>query len=307
MMRPPSLVETTMNESFAAEMFLFVSYHCLSSPLITALLAPRRNLTLLKSSILELLACNLDRVGGCKRHRSACVNLQGITPCQPTAENEKDARRFVRPVVPAVDCSTLNAYVSSLESQFYAVVEVAVVEFSKITVEWHQSRLTTLFRLDGRCRNRETRCDEIATQRDVSCRARRNSEIHSEYRLSVRLKVDASQDDAILVGQALGAIGDGILPAVIRHRKAVRLIQDGEVAVGRDRLAGDLLVVDEDGLTIIVMAGNDAARMREERHGESIRVYSWVMMLMKVTTLLKPLPAINVYERGSTCRARLHL
>lgn len=71
------------------------------------------------------------------------------------------------------------------------------------------------------------------------------------------------------------------------------LIQDGEVAVGRDRLARNLLVIDKDGLAIVVMASHDAAGMREERHGESIGVYSWVMLLMKVTTLLSLYLQIN--------------
>jgi hypothetical protein len=128
------------------------------------LLSPRCNLALFKPSILERLVCDLDRVGSYSRHQSARVSLRGIMSGEHTTENEKDARGLVRPVVPAVNCSSLNAYVASLEGQFHAIVEVAAVDISKATVRWHRPRLTTLFRLDERCRNRETRCDGIATE-----------------------------------------------------------------------------------------------------------------------------------------------
>jgi hypothetical protein len=86
------------------------------------------------------------------------------------------------------------------------------------------------------------------------------------HRFSIRRKVDHSQYDALVIGQALCACFDRINPVVIRLRELMRFIEDCEVAFHWCRLARNCAVGDDYGSARFIVAGDDAAWVGKERH-----------------------------------------
>jgi hypothetical protein len=85
-------------------------------------------------------------------------------------------------------------------------------------------------------------------------------------RLGVWWNVHDSQNDALVVCQALGFVVDGVGIARDAGRELVGLPEHGKVALDGRGLAGDAAVPEDDGVALVVVTRDDASRVGEHGH-----------------------------------------
>lgn len=84
------------------------------------------------------------------------------------------------------------------------------------------------------------------------------------HRLGIWLKINASQNDSIVIRKTFGTLLHRILPLIIGGWELVRFVENGEVAIDGRRKAWGCTVGDENSIAIFIVSGDDTAGIRIE-------------------------------------------